>query len=44
MKTTLFEYSKSIFDNVVGISYNDIEFYVTNKIEYDKFNLDKYLY
>jgi len=36
MRKTLFEFSKSIFDKVVGISYNDIEFYVTNKIEYAK--------
>ena len=36
MKKTLYEISKSIFDEVVGISYYDIEFYVINKIEYAK--------
>ncbi|MCV0400736.1 MAG: VWA domain-containing protein [Nitrosopumilus sp.] len=36
MKKTLFEISKSIFDNVVGISSEDIEFNVTNEIEYAK--------
>jgi Mg-chelatase subunit ChlD len=41
MRKTLFEYSKSIFDNVVGISYNDIDFYVTNKIEYAKIEYGK---
>jgi len=41
MKKTLFEFSKSIFDKVVGISDNNIEFYVTNKIEYAKIEYGK---
>ena len=41
MRKTLFEYSKSIFDNVVGISYNDMEFNVSNKIEYAKIEYGK---
>lgn len=36
MKKTLFELSKSIFDNVVGISSEDVDFSVTNEIEYSK--------
>lgn len=41
MKKTLFEFSKSIFDKVIGISYDDIEFHVTNKIEYAKIEYEK---
>jgi len=41
MKKTLFEYSKSIFDNVVGISYEDIDFNITNQIEYAKIEYGK---
>lgn len=41
MKKTLFEFSKSIFDKVVGISNNDIEFFITNKIEYAKIEYGK---
>ena len=36
MRKTVYEISKSIFDEVVGISYYGIEFYVINKIEYAK--------
>ena len=36
MKKTLFEFSKSIFDEIVGISNADIDFSITNKIEYAK--------
>lgn len=36
MKKTLFEFSKSVFDDIVGISYADIDFNITNKIEYAK--------
>ena len=36
MKKTLFELSKSIFDSVVGISSKEIEFSITNQIEYSK--------
>jgi len=36
MKKTLFEISKSVFDKIVGISSDDINFYITNKIEYPK--------
>ena len=41
MKKTLFEHSKLIFDNVVGISNDEIDFHVTNQIEYAKIEYGK---
>ena len=41
MKKTLFEYSKSVFDKVVGISYDEIDFNITNQIEYAKIEYGK---
>jgi len=41
MKKTLFEFSKDIFDEIVGISYDEINFNVTNKIEYAKIEYGK---
>ena len=41
MRKTLYEFSKLIFDKVVEISYEDIEFHVTNKIEYAKIEYKK---
>ena len=41
MKKTLFEISKEIFDKVVGISYEDVDFNITNQIEYAKIEYEK---
>lgn len=41
MKKTLFEHSKSIFDDVVGISSNEVIFNITKKIEYAKIQYGK---
>ena len=41
MKKTLFEHSKDIFDNVVGISSESIDFNITNEIEYAKIEYGK---
>ena len=41
MKKTLFEFSKSIFDKVVGISYDEMSFEITNRIEYAKIEYGK---
>ena len=41
MKKTLFEFSKSVFDKVVGISYDEINFNITDKIEYSKIEYGK---
>jgi Mg-chelatase subunit ChlD len=41
LKKTLFELSKTIFDSVVGISSDDIEFSVTNEIEYSKIEFEE---
>ena len=41
MKKTLFEISKGIFDKVVGVSYDDVDFNITNQIEYAKIEYGK---
>ncbi len=41
MKKTLFEHSKEIFDRIVGISSEEIDFNVTNQIEYAKIEYGK---
>jgi Mg-chelatase subunit ChlD len=41
VKKTLFEHSKDIFDNVVGISSESIDFNITNEIEYAKIEYGK---